>query len=199
MEWLGGCTVLWQKIGKAFHEIVAKYLKDEYTLRFSASLNHDGQVNSTVGAKIMKTDVLLSDFIAKVKEELVTSQCKPEEAFYELTDVELEVSFALATTGKTKGKLVVIELGGGVTASQTHHIRLKLKPVGNKFQSNSVEKNAEHSVVSPSADNHSTTPPVLNEPKKEKTLPVAGSGHGRGFSRINSSLEEGYGPLYQKY
>lgn len=147
----------------------------------------------------MKTDMLLSDFVTKVKEELVAAQCKPEEAFYELTDVELEVSFALATTGKTKGKLVVIELGGEVTASQTHHVRLKLRPVGNKFKSRIVEKNEESSDLSSNTPKPLENSPISKDSQKKKPLPVANSSSGGGgYRRKTFLLDEEHGPLYDK-
>lgn len=144
----------------------------------------------------MKTDMLLSDFVTKVKEELVAAQCKPEEAFYELTDVELEVSFALATTGKTKGKLVVIELGGEVTASQTHHVRLKLRPVGNKFKSKTVEQN-ESSELSSHTSKSLENSPISKDSQKNKPSPVAGlSTGGGGYRSETSSLDDGDGTYY---
>lgn len=80
----------------------------------------------------MEDNILLSDFIKKVKGELKNSQSKSEDAFFELTDVELEVSFAVATKGKAKGKLVVLEIGGETAALHTHLARLKFKPLGIK-------------------------------------------------------------------
>ncbi|WP_219863145.1 trypco2 family protein [Vreelandella piezotolerans] len=145
----------------------------------------------------MKTDMLLSDFVTKVKEELVAAQCKPEEAFYELTDVELEVSFALATTGKTKGKLVVIELGGEVTASQTHHVRLKLRPVGNKFQSKIVGQNDESSELSSNTSKSLESSPISKDSQKKKSSPVAGLSTGvGGYRSETSSLDDGDGTYY---
>ena len=43
----------------------------------------------------MKGDISLGDFIKKVKRELVTAQDKAGTAFFELKEVELEVSFVL--------------------------------------------------------------------------------------------------------
>ncbi|MDH3348226.1 MAG: hypothetical protein OEM02_09060 [Desulfobulbaceae bacterium] len=49
--------------------------------------------------------------------------------FYELLDVELEVSFALEAKGKGKTKFVVVELGGEATGTQVHKVRLSFKPL----------------------------------------------------------------------
>ena len=57
----------------------------------------------------MKGAISLRDFIEQVKQELVEAQSTPKEAFYELHDVELEVSFALEAEGGGKAKLVVVE------------------------------------------------------------------------------------------
>ncbi|MBB3141229.1 trypco2 family protein [Halomonas organivorans] len=77
----------------------------------------------------MKGNISLGRFIAQVKDELKSSQSDPADAFYELTDVQLEVTFALSTKGGAKGKLVVVELGGETAASQTHKVILNLKPL----------------------------------------------------------------------
>jgi hypothetical protein len=77
----------------------------------------------------MKGHISLESFIRQVKEELVAAQDTSGTPFYELETVQLEVTFALETTGGAKGKLVVLELGGEAKASQTHKVILTLKPL----------------------------------------------------------------------
>lgn len=150
----------------------------------------------------MKGNISLADFITKVKDELVSSQCSPEEAFYELTDVELEVSFALAVTGKAKGKLVVMELGGESSATQSHRVRLKLKPVGNMFSAkpameaaNSEEQQTDTSELPEGGNIASDKKQSLVQPKRH----VQGGGGGGGGSFGHSYMEEKRSkPVYQK-
>ncbi len=80
----------------------------------------------------MKGGISLGDFILQVRKELTEVQCDPKDAFYALEDVELEVTFGVEAKGDAKGKLVVVELGGSATASQTHKVTLKLKPLARK-------------------------------------------------------------------
>jgi hypothetical protein len=78
----------------------------------------------------MKGKISLKEFIYQVKDELRAAQQSPDgDAFYELEGVELEVSFALESKADGKVKLVVVELGGEVTATQTHKVTLKLTPL----------------------------------------------------------------------
>lgn len=77
----------------------------------------------------MKGAISLGDFIHEVKDELVRAQKAGGTPFYELTEVLLEVSFTLDTSGKAGLKLVVAELEGGAKAEQMHKVTLKLIPV----------------------------------------------------------------------
>ena len=77
----------------------------------------------------MKGNISLGDFIQDVKRELIAAQDKSGDPFYELTDVQLEVSFVLDATAKAGGKLLVVELGGETKAQQTHKVTLKLQPL----------------------------------------------------------------------
>lgn len=80
----------------------------------------------------MKGSISLGDFIRQVKDELVAAQDTSGHPFYELETVQLEVSFALETTGEGKGNLWVIEVGGRATASEAHKVVLTLKPLPTK-------------------------------------------------------------------
>jgi hypothetical protein len=77
----------------------------------------------------MKGKISIGDFIHQVKKELVEAQDTSGEPFYELHDVELEITFALEAKGKAGMNLYVVELGGEATASQTHKVTLKMKPI----------------------------------------------------------------------
>ncbi len=70
----------------------------------------------------------LRDFIYEVREELLAAE-NQSDPFFELGDVQLEINFALEAKGEVKGKLVVVELGGETTTSQTHKVLVTLKPV----------------------------------------------------------------------
>ncbi|ETD36996.1 hypothetical protein U724_15815 [Pseudomonas chlororaphis subsp. aurantiaca PB-St2] len=69
----------------------------------------------------------LVDFIKEVKSEL-RAAVDNDDPFFEMGEVELEVTFALDISGKTGVKLVVAELGGETKATQTHKVKLKLHP-----------------------------------------------------------------------
>lgn len=75
----------------------------------------------------MKGKISLVDFIKEVKSEL-RAAVDNDDPFFEMGDVELEVTFALDISGKAGIKLIVAELGGETKATQTHKIRLKLHP-----------------------------------------------------------------------
>lgn len=78
----------------------------------------------------MKGSISLKDFISQVSDELRNAQSKNnDEAFFELKEVTLEVSFALDTTAKGSGKFVVMDVSGETKASQIHRVTLKLDPL----------------------------------------------------------------------
>jgi hypothetical protein len=60
----------------------------------------------------MKGKISLRQFIEDVKVELREAQDRSGDPFYELHEVELEVSFSLEMQGGGKAKLVVVELVG---------------------------------------------------------------------------------------
>lgn len=84
----------------------------------------------------MKGNISIGDFIFQVKKELMEAETKSDKPFYELKEVNLEVSFALEASGEGAVKLYVVEAGGHATASQTHKVILKLTPL-KKSQSGS--------------------------------------------------------------
>lgn len=75
----------------------------------------------------MKGNISLTDFIKQVKEELKAA-IDDKDPFFEMGDVELEVSLAVEAEGSAKTKLYVIELGGKAKGVQTHVARIKLHP-----------------------------------------------------------------------
>ncbi|OWP50276.1 trypco2 family protein [Pseudomonas nitroreducens] len=75
----------------------------------------------------MKGNISLTDFIKQVKEELKAA-IDDNEPFFEMGDVELEVSFAVEAEGSAKFKFYVLDIGGKAKASQTHVARIKLHP-----------------------------------------------------------------------
>lgn len=75
----------------------------------------------------MKGNISLTDFIKEVKGEL-RAAIDNEDPFFEMGEVELEVTFALDIGGKAGVKLVVLDLGGETKATQTHKVKIKLHP-----------------------------------------------------------------------
>jgi hypothetical protein len=75
----------------------------------------------------MKGNISLRSFIAEVKEELraTVDNVNP---FFDIGEVELEVSFTLNVQAKGGVKLVVVNAGASTEASQTHKVKLKLTP-----------------------------------------------------------------------
>lgn len=64
----------------------------------------------------------LEEFIYHVKSELLAAQKKHEgeDAYFELQNVELQVSIAVNRTGSGKVKVYVAELGADVAKEFTH-------------------------------------------------------------------------------
>lgn len=75
----------------------------------------------------MKGNISIKEFISQVKDELIDA-VDDQTPFFELGEVELEVAFVLDTKAKAGAKLFVVDVGGETTATQTHRVRLKLKP-----------------------------------------------------------------------
>jgi hypothetical protein len=77
----------------------------------------------------MKGNISIGDFIHQVKKELKEAQDKSGDAFYELREVNLEISFVLNASAESGLKLYVVDLKGGAKAEQTHKVSLKLVPL----------------------------------------------------------------------
>jgi len=90
---------------------------------------HSNKMLCVRGSSEMKGKISLKEFIHQVKKELVDAQEGIGDPFYELENVELEVSFAIDVKGESKLDLVVIELGAEANAQQLHKVTLSLKPL----------------------------------------------------------------------
>ena len=77
----------------------------------------------------MKGNISLKQFIQEVKQELIDAQ-DSSNPFYELHEVQLEVSFTLELEGGGKAKFVVVEVGAKTNASQLHRVTIKFIPLG---------------------------------------------------------------------
>ncbi|MCF7545496.1 trypco2 family protein [Pseudomonas petrae] len=75
----------------------------------------------------MKGMISLVDFIKEVKNEL-RAAVDEEDPFFEMGDVELEVTFALDASAKAGAKLFVVDIGGETKATQSHKVTVKLHP-----------------------------------------------------------------------
>ncbi len=86
----------------------------------------------------IKGNISLKDFIEEVKSEL-KSAVDEETPFFLMEEVELEVSFMLDAKAQGSAKLVVLDVGGNVQASQVHRVKLKLTPIHDpsKFKASS--------------------------------------------------------------
>jgi hypothetical protein len=91
----------------------------------------------------------LGTFIHQVKRELIEAQCKNETPFYELEEVELEMDFVIDTSVEAKGKLFIVDVGGQISKTKSHRIKLKLRPIGNtksavsKDEKNDIDANKD--------------------------------------------------------
>ena len=92
----------------------------------------------------------LGTFIHQVKRELIEAQRNDEVPFYSLEEVELEMDFIIDTSAEAKGKLFIVDVGGQVSKTKSHRIKLKLKPIGNIIndENASLSSNTEDSELS---------------------------------------------------
>ena len=95
----------------------------------------------------MTGNISISDFIHKVKQELLEAQRPTGEPFYTLTEVKLEVSFVLNSSAKAGLDLYVVDLSGEAKAEQTHKVTLSLVPIGALIDSTPTKLQASHSDV----------------------------------------------------
>ncbi|EGQ9313369.1 hypothetical protein F7U73_21010 [Vibrio vulnificus] len=87
----------------------------------------------------IKGNISLKDFIEEVKSEL-KSAVDEETPFFLMEEVELEVSFMLDAKAQGSAKLVVLDVGGNVQASQVHRVKLKLTPIHDPSKSKASSK-----------------------------------------------------------
>ncbi|TNZ67194.1 hypothetical protein CGK42_22325 [Vibrio parahaemolyticus] len=74
---------------------------------------------------VKKGNVSLKDFIEEVKSEL-KSAVGEETLFFLMEEVELEVSFTLDAKAEGSAKLVVLDVGGNVQASQVSSSKIEI-------------------------------------------------------------------------
>ena len=79
----------------------------------------------------MKGRISLKDFIHGVKQELLdTSESSKGVPAFEMTEIELEAEFILETAGKVEGGFAVfVKAEGEVTTSQTHKVKITMRPI----------------------------------------------------------------------
>lgn len=78
----------------------------------------------------MKEKLSLKEFILNIKKELEDIQTDDyNKAFFELKEVNLEVSFVLDTSAEGSGKFVVVDLKGATKSTQIHKVSVKLDPI----------------------------------------------------------------------
>ena len=137
----------------------------------------------------MKGRISIKDFIHRVKSELVEAQDQTGDPFYELTEVTLEVAFALEAVGKAGFDLYVIEFGGEAKAQQSHKVVLKLTPLQRQVAGppspDVVEEKTQRALETAGVEAKAREP----EPPKPKSMGgrvPGGSPFGRG------------GPVYDK-
>ncbi len=95
----------------------------------------------------MKGKISLKDFILDIKKELEEAQTKNlEEAFFELKEVNIEVSFVIDSSIKGSGKFIVVDAEGTAKSTKTHKVSIKLDPIKTRLvpvvtpQTNKEEK-----------------------------------------------------------
>jgi hypothetical protein len=78
----------------------------------------------------MEGGISLSDFIIGVKNELIQASEKggKDTPLLELTEVELEANFVLGVSAKG-GMDFFVKVEGDTSATQTHRVKIKMKPL----------------------------------------------------------------------
>jgi hypothetical protein len=123
----------------------------------------------------------LVDFIKEVKSEL-RAAVDNDDPFFEMGEVELEVTFALDISGKAGIKLIVAELGGETKATQTHKVRLKLHPfVEDEVPSQLVLDSAKGMARATTHQSHNVVGKTVGAPTKAilKHPPKASKPHSK--------------------
>lgn len=116
----------------------------------------------------------LKDFILEIKKELTEVQTKNlDKAFFELKEVNIEVSFTLDTSVKGSGKFVVVNVDGTTKASQVHKVSIKLDPI-----KHSIKKEIE------------TSSPVTELIEPKKTIVYEGKTY-----EVVKSIDESFAPM----
>ena len=92
----------------------------------------------------MKGRISLKDFIQGVKAELIdAAETSNGPAAFELTEVELEAQFVLDVAAKAEGAFAFfVKVGAETSASQTHKVKIKMRPLKPVSTANAVPKNS---------------------------------------------------------
>lgn len=77
----------------------------------------------------MKGRISLADFIIEVKQDLISAQDRSGNGYLGLSEVTLEVSFAVDTSAKAGANLYVVDFSTTAKAQQTHKVVLKFHPI----------------------------------------------------------------------
>ena len=86
----------------------------------------------------MKGRISLKEFIHGVKNEIIdAAETSENPVAFEIVEVELEAAFAL--DAKAEGSFsLFVKLGGETSASQSHKVKLKLMPLKQKNEIDSI-------------------------------------------------------------
>lgn len=142
----------------------------------------------------MKGNISLTDFIKEVKAELIQS-IDNDNPFFEMGEVELEVSFSLDAGAKAGAKLLVVDIGGSTKATQTHKVTIKLHPF--VYVDVDEEKNPKATTGKVKPTTLRGTPTnsftvslprgtVVKEAPKARVSPVASKGPAKGTPNKNT-------------
>ncbi len=118
----------------------------------------------------MEGGLSLSDFIAGVKKELIqASKNGANEPFFELTEVELEANFVLGLSATAKGGLdFFVKLEGTTSGTQTHRVKIKLKPIERKPTGIVLSSNRKNINIEKIIDRPIMSPLCMAKPEMRK-------------------------------
>jgi len=97
----------------------------------------------------MKGKISIGEFVRQVRDEIQEAQEQTTDPFFDLKEINLEISFALEAGADSKMNLYVVEVGANATATQTHKVSLKLVPIGKGsigmgFIKNGIQLEVDH-------------------------------------------------------
>jgi hypothetical protein len=113
----------------------------------------------------MHRNISLKEFIEDVRAEILDSIKPVEESVFELEDLELEVSFALEFEAGGKAKFFVVGAEAKASGTQTHKVKLKLRPLAPPRQRELRAGRQEQETV-PDAGRHPDSPIIIPIPER---------------------------------